>query len=111
MSLSSLFFESAYAQTTGGAPTGPSMLEQWLFPIAILLVFYFLIIRPQSGRVKEHKKLLETLKKGDEVLTSGGILGVIEGLTEKYVTLEIASGVRIRILKSAIAGSAKEKAK
>ncbi|HEX4925882.1 MAG TPA: preprotein translocase subunit YajC [Bdellovibrionales bacterium] len=92
------------------APAGqqPSLLES-LFPIiAVFGIFYFLIIRPQTRRMKKHQEALTQLKKGDEVLTSGGILGTIEGITDKWVTLEIAQGVRIKALKSQIAGLAKD---
>lgn len=96
----------ALAQTATGQQ--PSLLES-LFPIiAVFGIFYFLIIRPQTRRMKKHQEALTQLKKGDEVLTSGGILGTIEGITDKWVTLEIAQGVRIKALKSQIAGLAKD---
>ncbi|MGE3974601.1 MAG: preprotein translocase subunit YajC [Bdellovibrionales bacterium] len=89
----------------------PSVWEQFLPFAVIFIIFYFLIIRPQTRRIREQQKVLETLKKGDEVLTNSGILGTIEGLTEKFVTLEIASGVRIKMLKSQISGPVKETTK
>lgn len=103
-----MLWSTAFAQGAGAAK--PSMIES-LFPmVLIFLVFYFLIIRPQSKQRKEHKKLLGELKRGDEVVTSSGILGRIEGLTDKFVTLEIADGVRIKMLRSQIAGyTSKEK--
>src|SRR5690606_28133892 len=74
----------AFAQD---AAKKPSILES-LFPfILIFAVFYFLIIRPQSKQRKEHAKLLTQLKRGDQVITSSGIYGVIDGLTEKFITL------------------------
>ncbi|MCC6278428.1 MAG: preprotein translocase subunit YajC [Oligoflexia bacterium] len=80
-----------------------------VFPIAAMFViFYFLIIRPQGKKQKEHQKLLEGIKRGDQVITSGGILGEVAGTTDRVVTLQIADNVRIRILKSQIAGLAKE---
>jgi len=84
----------------------PTLWDQLLPFAAIFIVFYFLLIRPQSRRLKEHKRLLEALKRGDEVLTNSGILGTIEGITEKFVTLKIDDGVKIKILKSQIAGLA-----
>mgnify|MGYP001572698076 CR=1 FL=1 len=91
-----------------GSPAGPngppqvSMLMQ-LFPfLAIFAVIYFLMIRPQQKRMKEQQSMLSSLKHGDEVITSSGILGKITGITDKFVTLEIADNVRIKVLKSQI---------
>ena len=100
-----MFWSTAYAQT---AAPQPHWLEQFLPMILIFGIFYFLIIRPQAKKMKQHQKTLETLKKGDAVLTSGGIFGTIEGMNEKWVTLEISDGVRIKALKSQIAGLAKD---
>lgn len=95
----------AWAQSAGEKP---SFLLQ-MFPfVALFFIFYFFIIRPQSQRQKLQQEFLTTLKRGDEVLTSGGIFGTIEGLTEKFVTLEVAQGVRIRVLRSQISASTKE---
>ena len=66
------------------------------------LIFWFFLIRPQMKRAKEHRELLSQLAKGDEVLTSGGILGRIDALTDLYVTIEIADNVRIRVQKQSI---------
>jgi preprotein translocase subunit YajC len=97
-----LFMSTAWAQTATPA-SAPSLLEQ-LFPILfIVAVFFLFIFRPQQKRAQSHKTFLQTLKRGDSVLTSGGILGTIEGLTEQFVTLQIADGVRVRILKTQIA--------
>jgi preprotein translocase subunit YajC len=76
--------------------------------ILIFVVFYFLLIRPQQKKAKEHQQYLTALKKGDRVITGGGIHGVIAGLTDTVVTLEIAENVRIKISRAAIAGSASE---
>ena len=80
----------------------PNMLEQFFPFIIIGLVFYFLLIRPQQRRSKDHKSFLSNLKNGDEILTSSGIYGKIEGLTDEFVILEIAEGTKVRILKSQI---------
>ncbi|RME15886.1 MAG: preprotein translocase subunit YajC [Bdellovibrio sp.] len=76
--------------------------------VFIIIIFYFLLIRPQQRRARQHSEFLQKLKRGDSVLTSSGILGTIEGITDKFVTLEIADGVRIRILKSQIASLANQ---
>ncbi len=84
----------------------PSMWEQLLPFAVIFIIFYFLIIRPQARRMKDQQKVLGALKRGDEVLTNSGILGTIEGVTEKFITLKIDDGVKIKILKTQIAGLA-----
>jgi preprotein translocase subunit YajC len=91
-----------------GAAGKPSIFEQLMPFVFIFIIFYFLLIRPQQRRAKEHQGFLEKLKKGDNVLTSGGVFGTIEGLTDKFVTLEVANGVRIRILKTQIASPMEE---
>jgi preprotein translocase subunit YajC len=101
-----LFSVPAWAQEA--APQGPSAIEQLIPFIAIFAIFYFFIIRPQSKRHKQHQSFLDSLKRGDEVITSGGIYGTVEGITDRFVTLEVADEVKIRILKNQIAGLAKE---
>ena len=105
-----MFLSYAWAQETAAAatPASPSLLEQ-LFPFAIVLVLmYLFFFRPQQKRMQEQDKVRSGLKRGDSVLTSSGILGTIEGLTDSVVTLQIATGVKIKVLKSAIAGPASE---
>ena len=95
-------FFSFFLFAEEGLKPKPSALEQW-FPFIIAgLVFYFLLIRPQQRRSKDHRSFITGLKTGDEVLTSSGIYGKIEGLTDEFVILEIADGVKLRILKSQI---------
>lgn len=101
-------FFSIPAWAQDAAPKGPSTFEQFLPFILVFAVFYFFIIRPQTKRAKTHSQFLGGLKRGDEVITNGGILGRIEGITEKFVTLEVSDGVRLRILKNQIAASAVE---
>jgi preprotein translocase subunit YajC len=86
-------------------PQQPGMLEA-LFPFVIMFVIlYFVLLRPQMRKQKEHQSFITALKRGDEVITATGILGRIEGLTEQFVTLEIAEGVRVKMLRSQISGS------
>ncbi|MBC7370495.1 MAG: preprotein translocase subunit YajC [Bdellovibrionaceae bacterium] len=73
--------------------------------IFIFVIFYFLIIRPQARKQKDHQKFVTELKRGESVVTTSGILGTIEGITEAFVTLEIADGVRIKILRTQILSS------
>jgi preprotein translocase subunit YajC len=72
--------------------------------ILIFVVFYFLLIRPQQKKVKEHQELVANLKRGDAVVTSGGIYGEITGMTDTVITLEIADNVRIKVARGHIAG-------
>jgi preprotein translocase subunit YajC len=84
---------------------GPGGLGAFLPLILIFAVFYFLLIRPQQKKAKDHQIYLSNLKKGDQVVTSGGIHGEITGLTEKIVTLEIADNLRIKVSRQYIVGS------
>jgi len=86
------FISEALAQTAPAAAAGPeSMLTSVGFMVLIFVVFYFLMIRPQTKRQKEHKAMVETLGKGDEVLTSGGMIGKITELSDQYMTIQVAS--------------------
>ncbi len=92
------FISSAYAQdaaTTGG-------LMSFLPLIVIFAVFYFMLIRPQMKRSKEHRQLVSQLGKGDEVVTNGGLLGRITDVSESFVTLEIADNVQIKLQRQAV---------
>ena len=81
-------------------------IAQFVPLVLIFIVFYFLLIRPQQKKAKEHQNYLSNLKKGDKVITGGGIHGQITGITDSVVTLEIAENVRIKVNRAAIAGSA-----
>ena len=98
----------AYAagEAAGEAAKQPTFMDQLPMLAVMFLIFYFLIIRPQGKKAKTQQTFWTSMKRGDSVLTSGGILGTIEGLTDKYVTLEIADGVRDRVLRANIARSA-----
>ena len=78
-----------------------------VFPILIIAIFYFLIIRPQQSKAKQQKSFLGNLKKGETIVTSGGLYGKITGITDEAVTIEIAEKVRVKVSKSAVAGYAK----
>ncbi len=93
----------AIAHAQAAPAQGPSGIEAFLPFIFIFVIFYFLIIRPQAKKQKTHQEFLTKLKRGDEVITASGILGTIEGITDQFVTLEIAEGVRIKMLRSQIA--------
>ncbi|MEO5962501.1 MAG: preprotein translocase subunit YajC [Thermomonas sp.] len=91
----------AHAQAAAAA-SAPSMMSSLLFPIALVAIMYFLMIRPQQKRQKEHRAMLEKLGKGDEVITNGGIAGQVTNIGENFITVEVATGVELRVQKGAI---------
>jgi preprotein translocase subunit YajC len=95
----SLLISDAHAQAAGAASGGMGSL--FVLPL-MLVVFYFLLIRPQQKRAKEHQALLDKLASGDEVITTGGILGRVTEVGDGFATVEIADGVRIKVQKSQI---------
>lgn len=106
----SFLFNDAFAETAqvaAGAGSSPSTSQglMSILPMIILLVvfMYFMVIRPQSKRAKEHKNLISNLQKGDEITTIGGILGKIENIADDFIVLNIAEGTNVTIQKSAIA--------
>src|SRR5262245_40456410 len=97
---------SALAQATpGSAPAaGPAgLLQGMLLPLLLLVVFYFLLIRPQTKRAKEHKTMVAGLASGDEIVTNGGILGKVVEVGEQFLTVEIADGVRVKVQRHTVA--------
>ncbi|MBM4448399.1 MAG: preprotein translocase subunit YajC [Chloroflexi bacterium] len=80
-----------------------------IFVVLLVAIFYFLIIRPQRRQQKRHQELMQELKRGDKVITTGGIYGVVESLSEDSVVLKIESGATIRIARASIAGQRQEK--
>jgi preprotein translocase subunit YajC len=89
---------TAQAQAAGGAG-GQSLMQAMLLPALLLVVFYFLLIRPQSKRAKEQREMLSKIVAGDEVATTGGILGKVTEVGDQFLTLEIASGVSVKLQK------------
>ena len=92
---------TAYAQAAGGAPQGGDTLMGMLPIILMFVILYFLMIRPQMKKAKEHKTMLEALQKGDEVIAVG-ILGKIEKISDSYICLEIAPNTTIQVQKQAV---------
>ncbi|MEO0916808.1 MAG: preprotein translocase subunit YajC [Pseudomonadota bacterium] len=91
----------AYAQAAGAA--GPSLLAQLPFFIAIFAIFYFLLIRPQQKKLKEHQAMVEALRKGDQVVTQGGLVGKVTRVRDDgEVEVQIAEGVNVRVIKHTI---------
>jgi preprotein translocase subunit YajC len=95
----SFFISDALA----AAPTESGPLMSFLPLVLIFVVFYFLLIRPQTKRAKEHKKMVAELAKGDEVVTNGGLLGRITGIGENFVQIKVADNVEVKVQKQAVA--------
>ena len=98
-----MFATPAYAQAAGAAPGGQDMLIQFLPLIALVVLFYFLMIRPQQRRMKQHQALLAAIKRGDTVVLSSGVIGKVVRVEDKDVGLEIATGVTVKVRKAMIA--------
>jgi len=96
------FISDAYAQggLGGGAPYGDI-----LFLVLLFAVFYFLLIRPQQKRTKEHKKMVEAVAKGDEVVTNGGLLGKVIEIGDTFLTVTITEGVDVKLQRSSVAAT------
>ena len=100
-----MLISAAYAQGTGitGIFDNQSALIQFLPLVLIFVVFYFLLIRPQQRKAKDHKTMLDALRRGDRVVTGGGIIGTVARVENpEEVTVDIADGVRVRVLRSTI---------
>lgn len=98
-----MIFTPAYAQTAAG----PDPITSLLLPMALLFVImYFLIIRPQQKRAKEHKQMIDSLRRGDEVITAGGLYGKVTKVKdgEEEIEIEISDGVKVRMVRAMISG-------
>ncbi|MEW6067326.1 MAG: preprotein translocase subunit YajC [Nitrospirota bacterium] len=103
MSLVDIAYAMGPAPQGGGGEGAGSFFASIVPLILIFVIFYFLLIRPQQKRAKEHRKMLDNIKRGDKVITSGGIYGVIEAVGTNTVTLKIAEDVKIKLSKAYIA--------
>jgi preprotein translocase subunit YajC len=100
-----MFISSAFAQTAPAAAAGGDMQSTLMSMLPLLLMFavlYFVMIRPQMKKQKEHRAMIDALAKGDEVVTAGGFLGKVSKLGESYVGVELASGVEVQMQRSAV---------
>lgn len=103
LALLALFTSDAWA--TNGAPAAAPAgdpLASLILPIGLIVLFYFFLIRPQSKRHKQHKEMVAALQKGEEVVTSGGLLGKITSVGENFITLEISKDVSIHVQKNSV---------
>lgn len=100
----SFFISDAMAEATAaaGAAQQPDPLASLILPIGLVILFYFFLIRPQSKRQKEHRQMVSELQKGEEVVTSGGILGKIVELKDDFIVLEIGKDVNMTIQRNAV---------
>ncbi|MCH2157832.1 MULTISPECIES: preprotein translocase subunit YajC [unclassified Oleiphilus] len=106
LSLLVLMVMSGAAYAEGAAQPGePSALMQLIFFGGFILIFYFLMWRPQSKRAKEHKNLVASLNKGDEIVTNGGIAGKITKVSDDFVSVEVSEGVELKIQKVAVSSA------
>lgn len=100
-----MFISSAFAQTAPAAAAGGDMQSSLMSMLPLVLMFvvlYFVMIRPQMKKQKEHRAMMDALTKGDEVVTVGGVLGKIAKLNENNLSLEVANGVEIQLQRSAV---------
>ena len=100
-----MFISSAFAQTAPAAAAGGDMMSTLTGMLPLVLMFvvlYFVMIRPQMKRQKEHRAMIEAIAKGDEVVIGGGILGKVARMSEQYLNIEIASGVEVQVQRSAV---------
>jgi preprotein translocase subunit YajC len=97
-----MFVTPAFAQAAAGGGSGPAALLQFVPIILIFVIMYFLMIRPQQKKVKEHKAMVEALRRGDQVVTSGGLIGKVVKVGDAEVELEIAPNVKVRIVRATI---------
>ncbi len=91
----------AMAGAVGGAPSGPGIMD-FAFPIVLLVLFYFMLIRPQSKRAKEHRLMQESLAKGDEVVTDGGLMGKIITIGDNAITVQLADNLEVKVRRESI---------
>lgn len=99
-----MWVSTAFAQSAGGAAAAPGFDVMAIMPLVLIfVVFYFMLIRPQQKKMKEHSEMISAVRRGDRVVTGGGILGtVIRVGPDDEVTVEIAEGVRVKVLKATI---------
>lgn len=98
-----MFITPAYAQAAAPAAGGGAAFAQFIPLILVFVIMYFLIMRPQQKKMAQHRTMVAALKKGDSVITQGGIIGKVVGVRDDEIDVEIAQGVRIRVVRATIA--------
>ena len=97
-----LALSAAPAFAAAPVPAGPSIMSQLLFFLPLILIFYFLLIRPQQQRAKKHAEMVNNIKRGDTVVTSGGLIGKVNKVNDGELSVDLAENVRVRIIKSMV---------
>lgn len=97
-----LALSAAPAFADAPVPAGPSIMSQLLFFLPLILIFYFLLIRPQQQRAKKHAEMVNNIKRGDTVVTSGGLIGKVNKVNDGELSVDLAENVRVRIIKSMV---------
>ena len=108
-----MFIATVYAMGASGGDAsaqGGGGLSSIIMMVAIFAIFYFIMIRPQQQKMKEHKKMLDAVKKGDEIVTAGGIYGTVEGVNADTLTVKIAEGVKVKITRGSVGDVVKPEA-
>ena len=98
----SFFISDAIAEAAPAAAAQPDLISSLMLPIGLVVLFYFFLIRPQSKRQKEHKEMITGLQKGEEIVTTGGLLGKVTSVGENFVTVEISKDVSIHVQKNSV---------
>lgn len=96
-------YAAATAQAQETASRGGGEWSTFVLPVAIFAIFYFLLIRPQQKKAKQHKTMLAALKKGDRVITTGGLHGEVTGMTDEVITMEISPKIRVKVSRGYVA--------
>ena len=97
-----MFFQGGNGAAAPGAAPGGDLMMSLLLPIGMIVIFYFLLIRPQNQRMKKHRAMIAAMKKGDKVVTQGGIIGRIFKITDDEVTIDTGEGGKLRIVRGMI---------
>ncbi len=100
--MSFLISNAMAAATTASGSSQPDNTFSLVMIVAIFVLFYFMLIRPQNKRAKDHRQLIDGLKKGDEVVTSGGLIGRVVNLDEQLIKISLAEGVEVNLQRSAV---------
>jgi preprotein translocase subunit YajC len=99
-----VFIETAYAMgSSGDSAQGAGQFSSLILMAVIFGIFYFIMIRPQQKKMKDHKKLVDAIKKGDRIIMSSGIYGTVDNMTPQTLTIKIAEGVKIKIGRASVA--------
>ncbi len=98
-----MFISEAFAQTAGGGGSTTNMLVQFMPIILIFVIMYFLIMRPQQQKARRHREMVANVRRGDTIVTTGGLVGKVAKVDEGELQVELAEGVRVRVVRSMVA--------